>query len=58
MSAIFPPSSRLGEMVETAVKHATPAQIVPAAPEIALPQSQPRVDVAAAKTSQRESQYA
>jgi hypothetical protein len=46
---------RLGEMVETAVKHATPAQIVPAAPEIALPQSQPRVDVAAAKTSQRES---
>jgi hypothetical protein len=37
------------------VKHATPAQIVPAAPEIALPQSQPRVDVAAAKTSQRES---
>ncbi len=42
---------RLSEMVETAVKHAAAAQVVPAAPAVGAVEVQPPVDVAAPETA-------
>ncbi len=46
---------RLSEMVETAVKHAAAAQVVPAVQELDLAESEPPVEVIAAATMQVES---
>jgi len=46
---------RLGEMVETAVKHSAASQVMPVAPDMAPAQSQPQVGALAAPAPQLES---